>query len=142
MEFAHASQFMPSILKIAVFIQFSVRPRTPDHLRFTELNLPLGGASKVKQWKEGPVRVKSEKAQNEQMFSGLKADLLADGEVARTSAIRARGLLQIACRCVVQQARTTRPRMARGVLPPYRVRQLAFQERQARLRSDSRRGAA
>src|SRR5262249_2414915 len=29
MEFAHASQFIPSILKIVVFIQFSLRSRTP-----------------------------------------------------------------------------------------------------------------
>src|SRR6516225_8861664 len=54
MESAHASQFMPSILKIVVFIRFSVRPRTEA----ASINLRPGGNSKVKSWRQGPVRVR------------------------------------------------------------------------------------
>jgi hypothetical protein len=36
MVFAQASQFMPSMLNMVVFIQFSVRPGLPD--RVTRIN--------------------------------------------------------------------------------------------------------
>ena len=52
--------------------------------------------------------------------------------------IRARGLLQIACRCVVRRAQTSRPHMAPRSIPPCRESRPACQERQARLRSACR----
>src|SRR5713101_7573398 len=76
---AHASQFMPSTSKTVVFIQLSVRPASFG--TGLELKLHLGGNSKVKRFgRRGAwsAKVKTGKAQNEQMFSGLPRKRTSD----------------------------------------------------------------